>query len=165
MIGRTDGYNAALYNFHLLTPMLFDIYFTVREEGKVIEVTDCIAKVSIAPNENCRNCPASYFCHPLDSIRVIEAENTVNAHIDDIVYIEIPVRSGFVAIFLLFGLPVLLALIGLLIGARHNDTISIVFGVAGFAFGLVFAKILNDRLGAKHRFLPRIIEIIGKKSS
>ncbi len=137
----------------------------MREKGRVIEVSNHIAKVSLEPNESCRNCPAGHFCRPSGGVRVIEVENRIEAHPEDVVHIEIPTKSGFMAMFLLFGVPVLLALVGLLIGARYSETFSIILGFGGFILGLVFAKILNNSLAARHKLLPRIVEIINQKSS
>ena len=137
----------------------------MKEKGTVIEATNRVAKVSLEPSASCGSCPAGHFCRPSGGIRIIEAENGVDAHVDDVVCVEIPAKSGLIAIFLLFGLPVLLALIGLLIGTSYSETFSIIFGIIGFVAGLVFAKILNNMLGAKQRLLPRIVEIISQKSS
>lgn len=137
----------------------------MRERGKVIETTGLSAKVSLQSSEACKTCSASYLCHPSGKDRIIEAENSIAANIGDEVFIEISARSGFIALFLLFGLPIILGLTGLLIGAQHSDTHSIFYGVAGLALGLIIAKIINNILSKKHKFLPRVVEIVRLKGA
>jgi len=92
-------------------------------------------------------------------VRIVEAENRIGAHVGDEVYIEISPRESLIAIFLFFGLPVLLGLLGLLIGIQYSEGHSIFFGVGAFAIGLIVAKLINNILGRRHRFLPHIVSI------
>lgn len=130
------------------------------EKGKVIELQDVNARVNVEPSDACKHCSACHICYPSGKSRVIEVENSMGAHIGDIVYIEISDKVGFFALFLVFVLPVLLGLIGVLVGVGYNETYAILFGVAGLATGLGIAKIINDRISKKRDFLPRIVDII-----
>jgi len=132
----------------------------VKEKGEIIESRGFDAKVCIEPSEACKHCAASHLCRQDGESRVIEVENKVGAHVGDEVYIEISATIGFVAFFLLFGLPVILGLIGVVFGSRYNDTYAIFLGVAGFALGLIIAKVINNIVSKKHTFLPHIIEIV-----
>jgi positive regulator of sigma E activity len=131
----------------------------VREKGKVVEVTGSRAKIRLEPSEACKDCPSCNFCRPVGSVRIVEAENRIGAHVGDEVYIEISPRESLIAIFLFFGLPVLLGLLGLLIGIQYSEGHSIFFGVGAFAIGLIVAKLINNILGRRHRFLPHIVSI------
>ena len=135
----------------------------MKEKGKVVEITDFIAKVSLEPGEACKTCPYGNFCRPAGTIRIIKVKNGIGAKVGDEVYIGIPVKSEFIAIFLLFGLPVMLGLIGLLIGTLYTEIHSVILGLVGFALGLIIAKIVNNILGRKKKLLPCIIEIINPK--
>lgn len=130
------------------------------EKGKVIESRGFEAKVSIEPSEACKHCAASHFCRPAGESRVIEVENKVGAHVGDEVCIEISAKIGFFAFFLLFGLPVILGLVGIVLGTRYGDTYAIFLGVAGLALGLIIAKTINNIVSKKHTFLPHIVEIV-----
>ena len=137
----------------------------MKEKGRVTEVYGLRAKINLEPSEACKHCHASAFCQPAGNARVIEAENSIGANIGDEVYIEILARTGFIAIFFVFCLPVMLGLIGLLLGAQYSNTHSIFYGLVGFALGLLIAKIVNDILRKKHKFLPKIIEIVRPKDA
>lgn len=131
----------------------------MREKGQVTEITGSLAMVCLEPSDACKKCPSSDFCRPQGNVRIIEVKNTVDAKIGDCVYIETPPRAGLLAIFLLFCLPVVLGLIGILLGVKYGEIFSVIFGVAGFTIGLIFAKLINNILGHKHKLLPHIIEI------
>lgn len=96
---------------------------------------------------------------------VVVVQNPIGARINDEVYVEQPARVGFAAAFLLFGLPVLLAVIGLLMGSRWHERGSLIGGIMGFLLGLLIAKLLNNRLARTVAFLPTISEIIYNKGS
>jgi hypothetical protein len=94
---------------------------------------------------------------------MVLVENNVGAQINDEVYVEQSPGIGLVSAFLLFGLPVVLALVGLIIGARWGQTGSLLIGVSGFATGLIIAKLVDNKLIRKSLFLPRIAEIVEKE--
>ena len=130
----------------------------MKEKGKVIEITGFVARISLEPSEACKNSPSGYVCRPEGSVRIVEAENRIGANVGDEVYIETSPKVGLIAIFLLFGVPVILGLIGLLIGMRIGEIYSILCGIVGFAVGLLFAKIINNILGGRGKFLPHIVK-------
>jgi len=137
----------------------------VKEKGCVIEITSLGANVSLSPSAACQGCAASNFCRPKGDDRVTEAQNCIGAKIGDEVYVEISSKTGLLAFFLLFGLPVILGLVGLLIHAHTQDRNihEIFYGLAGFALGLIIAKVINNILGQKHKFIPRIVEILSSR--
>lgn len=137
----------------------------MREKGEVIETTQSSAKVLLQSCETCKTCSASYLCRPSGDDRVIEAKNSIGAHSGDEVYVEISAKTGFLALFLLFGLPVILGLIGLLLGVQYSDTHSLVFGVIGLTVGLIIAKVVNNMISKNQKFLPRVTEIIKTKGA
>lgn len=131
--------------------------------GHVIAVEGAHATVCVEPNESCRKCDAGKFCQAAGTRRLVVAENSIGARVDDEVRVEQAAAVGLSAAFLLFGLPVILAVIGLLAARRCPETVILIAGIAGFGSGLLVAKIINDRL-KKSNFLPRIAGIIGHKS-
>lgn len=135
----------------------------MKEKGAVVEIINTIAKVSLQSSEACKTCAAGHFCRPSGNSRVIEAENIIGACIGDKVHIEISTHSSLIAFFLLFGLPVILSLIGLLFGSQYSNTHSLLYGAVGLCLGLLVAKIANNILNKKQSFLPKIVEIIQSK--
>jgi positive regulator of sigma E activity len=137
----------------------------MQEIGKVIETTHYSARVLLQSCETCKTCSASYLCRPSGNDRIIEAENSIDAHIGDEVCIEISTKMGFLALFLLFGLPVILGVTSLFIGSQYSDTHSLMYGIVGLACGLIIAKIANNILSKNQKLLPRIIKIVHPKGA
>jgi sigma-E factor negative regulatory protein RseC len=144
---------------------IYRIICNMKEKGQVVETTSFGVKVALKPSEACKSCAACDFCQPAGGERVIEAENNIGAQIGDEVHIEVSPKTGLLAFFLLFGLPIILALIGLLIGGQYSDAHSILYGIAGLVLGLVIAKIINNLNRSKHKFLPKVVEILRRKGS
>ena len=67
--------------------------------------------------------------------------------------------------FLLFGLPVVLAVLGLVFGTQWGEKWSLVLGISGFVLGLIIAKIIDMLLVRKPLLLPRITEIVKKEGA
>ena len=130
----------------------------MTETGRVVEIIGTQARIEVAPNKACRTCPACTVCRPHGAVRHIEAENRVDAHVGDEVCIETSTTQSMVAILLVFGVPVVLALVGLIIGTSLGNLPSMILGVIGFAVGLAVAKIFNNIFTRKH-LLPRVTEI------
>lgn len=137
----------------------------MREKGKVVELAGFVAKVSLEPSEACKDCPSCNLCRPAGDVRIVEVENKIGANVGDEVYIEISPKVGLIAVFLLFGLPVILGLVGLLVGNHYSEIHSVIFAIAGFALGLIFVKIINDILGTRRELLPYIVKILSPKSA
>ena len=135
----------------------------MRRKGRVIDTSNSRATVCFEPAESCKTCEASKLCQAAGKRQTVLVDNNVGAQVDEEVYVEQSPGIGLLSAFLLFGLPVVLALVGLIIGARWGQTSSLLIGVSGFAAGLVIAKLVDNRLIRKSLFLPRIVEIIAKE--
>lgn len=135
------------------------------EKAKVIELRHGNARVRLEPSDACKHCAACHICYPSGESRVIEVENSIGARIDDVVDIEISDKVGLFALFVIFGFPVLLGLIGVLLGVGYSDIHALLFGVVGLAAGLGIAKIINNRVDNKRNFLPHIVNIMKTNGS
>lgn len=132
--------------------------------GHVVAVEGVRATVCVEPNESCRSCEAGKLCPAAGTHRLVVAENSIGARVGDEVCVEQAAAAGLLAASLLFGLPVMLAVIGLLVARRCREPVIMIAGITGFCAGLLGAKIVNDRLKKKGDFLPRIAGIIGHNS-
>jgi len=137
----------------------------MRKRGRVITAEHGQATVCFEPKDACGNCDARKLCHAAGSQHLVVVQNPIEARANDEVYVEQPAGIGFAAAFLLFGLPVLLAVIGLLMGSRWYEKGSLIGGITGFMLGLLIAKLLNNRLARTAAFLPTISEIVKIKGS
>jgi len=135
----------------------------MRKKGRVIATELAQAKVCIDPQKACKDCAAGQFCQAAHGQHIIVVQNRMKAQVGDDVYIEQSPGIGFLSAFILFGLPVILSIIGLVAGGRWGETWALICGIIGFAAGLIFAKFINNLLARKSLFLPMIIEIIDRE--
>lgn len=137
----------------------------MKKKGKVIAVDGSRATICFDSVETCERCEAKKYCQPSAPDHSVIAENHVGAMAGDEVYVEQTPGIGLAAASLLFGLPVVLALIGMIVGSRWNELRALILAVICFALGLVIAKLLNNIIARKSAFLPRITEIIKREGS
>jgi sigma-E factor negative regulatory protein RseC len=137
----------------------------MQEHAVVIDVEDNVATVRVESSVACKTCPANSFCCPSGKNRIVDADNTLGARVGDTVIIGIASKISIGAVFLIFGLPVILGLVGIIAGSRYGDTFSGICGVGGIIVGLVIAKNINDILTKKKRMLPCIREIVSRQKT
>ncbi len=137
----------------------------MRRKGRVIATRHSQATVCFEPGKTCEKCDARQLCQGKGSRQTIVAQNQAGARVDDEVDVEQSPGVGLISAFLLFGLPVLLAVFGLVLGLRWGESIAILIGISSFVLGLVIAKLINNFLARKALFLPKIVNIVGKQGS
>ena len=110
----------------------------------------------------CGNCTQEKICNPFGSNKkVIELNNTINGHIGDIVIIEIIEKNRFLTTLLVFGLPTLLFVIGVICGQKiGGDKLAAIFAGAGLLIAFIIIKIVNNVLIKKGTDLVKIKENI-----
>jgi positive regulator of sigma E activity len=133
--------------------------------GRVVALNDSRAAVCFEPAEACRKCEAGALCGAAGKKHTIMVENAEHAKVGDDVYVEQAPGKALLSAFLLFGLPVIMALLGIFLGGRWGETWSVICGISGFALGLVIAKIIDDLLTRSSLLLPRIVEIVKVQGS
>ncbi|UCC12827.1 MAG: SoxR reducing system RseC family protein [candidate division WOR-3 bacterium] len=139
---------------------MYNLYSYMQERGRVVELEGRMAKIAIEETGACNKCPAGGMCRPAGGKRYLEALNTVRAQVGDTVLFELSTGYSLLAIMLFFGLPVFLGLVGLIVTAGRGEIVTVIVGTAGFGFGLLIAKVVNDVLAARRTLLPRIIEVL-----
>jgi sigma-E factor negative regulatory protein RseC len=132
----------------------------MEETGKIIELVGTKAKIEITPSSMCGNCTQAKICNPFSqNKKVIELNNTINGHIGDIVIIEIIEKKRFLATLLVFGLPTLLFVIGVIIGQKiGGDKLAAIFAGAGLVVAYIIIKIINNVIVKKGTDLVKIKE-------
>lgn len=128
------------------------------ETGKVLNTDGDIAEISVIPGDGCRSCPASAACGMKNGMRIIRVRNPIKAEPGDIVSIEIANKSGLGAAVVLFGLPIMLVVAGLIISAGWSEIYQILTTVGGLIFGLVIAKVIDRLIRNRRNFMPAIID-------
>jgi positive regulator of sigma E activity len=137
----------------------------MTRRGRVIATHHSQATVCFEPREACAKCEASQFCQGKSARHTIIVQNEIGARVDDEVDVEQSPGVGFVSAFILFGLPVMLAVIGLVFGYRWSEAVAVITGISCFVLGLIIAKLINNILARRALFLPKIVNIVGKQGS
>ncbi len=139
-------------------------------EGIVTKVDFSTAWVKCTKSAACESCKAKDFCDTVggsDDDVEVEAINAAQAKVDDRVAISFKTSSLLKASFLVYMIPVLFLILGVVIG----DKIALIFNydqsmfsiVAGFLFlvaAFFFVKAKGNKMSKKDEYKPKIIKIL-----
>jgi sigma-E factor negative regulatory protein RseC len=139
-------------------------------EGIVIKVNSSTAWVKCTRSAACESCKAKDFCDTVggsDDDVEIEAINAAKAKVDDRVTISFKTSSLLKVSFLVYMVPVLFLILGVVIGdkiaAIFNYDQSIFSVLAGLLFLLAaffFVKTKGSKMSKKDEYKPKIIRIL-----
>ena len=139
----------------------------MAEKGKVIELNGEFATVSMTRKEACAKCRAC-IAGMTEKEMIIEAENECYANIGDWVDVEVSPDGFISALFVVYGLPLIGFLVGLIpsyfifktlfdIGSI-GDFLSFVIGLA--CTGVVFLWIKkNQARWQQKKYRPRAVRV------
>ncbi len=86
------------------------------EEGIILESNNGIAEVALIENDNCEDCSAKIFCNPkADNTKTVKAEDPYKTRAGDEVRISIKGSTIVKATFALYGVPLLLLVLGIFV--------------------------------------------------
>jgi positive regulator of sigma E activity len=131
----------------------------MRETGKITTARGERAEVEVAARGECEHCTAAGICNWTGtSLRKVLAVNKVGARAGDTVELETTEGTGAKSNLLVFGIPVLLMLAGVLVGglAVHKDTWSGILGGVGLVLGFGIIKAIDVAVNRSGRSLPVI---------
>jgi positive regulator of sigma E activity len=132
----------------------------MRENGKVISTKNDRAEVEVAARGECEHCSAHSICNWTGtSLRRVLAVNQVGAAMGDVVELETVEGTGAKSNLLVFGIPVLLMVAGVLIGGLvlRKDLWSGILSGVGLALGFGIVKIIDVAVNRSGRGLPVIV--------
>jgi positive regulator of sigma E activity len=132
----------------------------MRENGKVVSTKNDRAEVEVAARGECEHCTAAGICNWTGtSLRKVMAVNKVGAAMGDVVELETVEGTGAKSNLLVFGIPVLLMLAGVLVGGLvlRKDLWSGILSGIGLALGLGVVKIIDIAVNRSGRGLPVIV--------
>ena len=140
------------------------------EEGIVIKVDSSTAWVKCTKSAACESCSAKGFCVTLggsDNDVEVEAINVVGAKVNDRVTISFGISSLLKISFLVYMVPVLFLILGVVIGDKiapiFNYDQAIFSVLVGFLFlfaAFFFVKAKGKILSTKEEYKPKIIRIL-----
>lgn len=136
---------------------------SIIEKGIVLSAADGLAEITLMQSDACEDCSAKIFCKPSEEkdTKIIEAEDPYGVQPGDEVLIEIAGTDILKASFMLYGMPLILILLGIILGMSiFNGTslpelLSFLFsiGITALYFSIIF--LINKIKHAKPK-LPHI---------
>jgi len=129
----------------------------MREVGRIISSRDDRAEVEVATRDECEHCPAHGMCNWTGtSARRVLAVNKVGAAAGDTVELEVAEGTGAKSNLLVFGIPVLLMVAGVLIGGLvlRRDAWSGILAGVGLALGFGIVKLFDVAVNRSGKSLP-----------
>lgn len=136
----------------------------MREEGTIVAIEGRTARVRMKPSAECGSCCA---CSAFGSGRELEIETDHSLHVGARVTVEIAAGNPWLSSFLLFVLPLLGLLVGVIVGAQwrpfgvSGDTAALVLGFGLLAALFAFAALIDKHVVRKHLKPPTIVEVLG----
>jgi sigma-E factor negative regulatory protein RseC len=140
----------------------------MEETGTVVEVRDRIALVSTVAKGACHSCSARGICHLGENqTMVAEAWNSLGAGVGDTVRIRLSSRSVLGAAFLLYGVPLAVFLLGVILGQSltHHQVWAVVIGLVGMVMAYGGIWILDRRFSKEEKMRPEIVAVITPATS
>jgi len=131
----------------------------MRENGKVVNIKNDRAEVEVAARGQCEHCSAHAMCNWTGtSTRKVLAVNKVGAGVGDAVELETAEGTGAKSNLLVFGIPVVLMVVGVLIGGLliRKDAWSGILTGLGLALGFGIVKTIDIVVSRSGRSLPVI---------
>lgn len=140
----------------------------MEETGTVVEVRDQVAVISTAAKGACHSCSARGICHAGEGkTMVIEAWNPLGARPGDTVSIRLSSRSVLGAALLLYLVPLLVLLVGVIVGQSltQSELWAVALGFLLMAAVYVGIRFLDRRLSRLKKLRPEIVEIVSRALS
>jgi sigma-E factor negative regulatory protein RseC len=139
------------------------------EQGVVIKTDAGATWVKTTKTGACEGCSAKGSCHASGTGEEMEVEviNEVGAKAGDRIILSFETGSLLKATFLLYMFPILLLLLGAVIGQEtasffgfSSSGFSAVTGFSFFGAALLIVKIKANQLAKKKEYRPQIIKIV-----
>ncbi len=136
------------------------------EIGKVIEIEGDRAKVSLPRKSGCASCGKCGLGLEGGEM-LLEAENRPGARVGDRVEVEIPERDPLLAALLLFGLPLLAMLLGVVAGTLlermwgwDSEAPAVVLGLVLLLAAFFLVKVREKRLAKQPGRRNQIVRVL-----
>lgn len=140
-----------------------------KETGKVIDIKEKYAIVSMVRNEACQKCGACSHGYKTEEM-ILEADNLCNAKIGDWVKIDLAYSDFLRATFIVYGIPLIMLFIGFFAGYYGSPRIGygsmqepIGLMTALLFMGISFLWIRSKEAKWKNQnYRPAVVEVVEK---
>jgi len=139
------------------------------EQGIVTKTVSGAAWVKTIKTGDCKGCTARGSCHSVGNNAEMEVEalNEAGAKVGDRIVLLFETSSLLKATFLLYVFPILLLLIGAVVGQEMAPRIDFnpsgLSAITGFSFffaAVLFIKFRANKMALKKEYRPKIIKIL-----
>ena len=139
------------------------------EHGIVIRTDSREAWVKTVKSGSCEGCTARGACHSLSDSGEVEvnAINEVGAKVGDRIVLNFKTSSLLKATFLLYVFPILLLIIGAVIGQEtapyfnfNPSGFSAIIGFSFFFAAVLVIKVKANKMAKKSAYRPKIIRVL-----
>lgn len=139
----------------------------IEDTGKVVKIAGDKAFVEVERSSACAQCGLQEVEELAAGGRpVFEAINMAGARPGDKVKVQVRSVAYMKASFFIYGLPVLLLIIGAILGVyiarefnKPSDAMTALFGFGGLVAGVLIIYLFRKR-GTGREYLPVIVEVI-----
>lgn len=133
----------------------------MRQFGEVVDRMNGKAKVIMQKHSSCSNCNACKLGSESYTME-IEAKNEADAKIGDRVIVDMKGQDVLSAAFILYIIPLIALMIGILIGTRIFPAQEILVAGIGFvfmAFAFMLIKTKDHTFKNNPKYVPVIVEV------
>ncbi len=139
----------------------------MEEKGRIIEVEGSLARVEIERKSACGTCRACTL--GMGNTMITEAENPLGAKIGQRVRLEISSWEVLKGAFLIYILPLLFLILGLVLGititnryglAESSQTVGLILGLAFLVLSFIPLWRHSKRIKDRSAYRSRIVQII-----
>ena len=139
------------------------------ERGIVMRVTPPTAWVKATRTEACKHCEARGSCNVIGDGKEVEVEaiNEAGARVGDQIILTFETAPLIKAAFLLYVFPIIIMIIGALVGKHIAANISVDESLLSMSFGVVFLLLAvlfvrkkANQLAKRKSYRPKITRVI-----
>lgn len=136
----------------------------MQEAGRVVRIVGGRAEVDVEARDACEHCSAHSICNWTgNKLRRVLVVNEAGAAAGDHVLLAVEDGAGARTNLIVFGIPVVLMLAGVLLGGLLiSDKWAAILSGVGLAFGLGIVKIIDMAVARSGRSLPVVLRLISE---
>lgn len=138
----------------------------IEDIGKVIRLHGDKAFIEVERTSACAQCGLQEVEEMAGGKPIFVALNMARANVGDLVKVQVQSVAYLKASAFIYGIPVLLLIIGAILGVylaerldKPADIMSAVFGIGGLIIGILGLLLLRKK-GTKKEYMPVIVEVI-----
>lgn len=138
----------------------------MAEQGKIFEIKDGMAKVSMQRHEACKDCHACDMGRAQEMI--LTATPLCDVKIGDTVEIHLENRDFLKATLIMYGIPLSTLILGFVVGFYLGNNFGLNGDIFGFILGLIFMLLTyvvinkNEEKWKSGDYTPVITKVVEK---